>query len=379
MVVARRLVSRIVVLLAALSAFGCGGGGTETPIPAPTPTPAPLLAATSYANFKQIGLQPHTLPAGDNTSRAYGNFAGNGRLDLFRATLTYTPQRPQADATLGRFEFFSRQVDGTYVRNDELLSDSTGCMHPRKAIVADFNGDRRPDVFVACHGYDAPPFPGERNKVVLSQPNGKYLVSDAAIDIGFFHGATAADLNGDGKVDVMLVNNFDPNKALVLLNDGSGKFTREAASRVPASIRSKGGYFSVELIDLNDDGLLDLFLGGHEYEGAATNIFLNPGSNNFSAVTPILVPAVVNEGVVLDFTMTGSGTSKTVWIVRTSGGDGSFYNSRVIQKVAYPSLSSSIVLNTRTSRWIPWIIPAEVDGATMITSDNRADTIHIPQ
>ena len=73
-----------------------------------------------------------------------------------------------------------------------------GCIHPRKAIVADFNGDGRPDIFVACHGYDATPFPGEANKVVLSQPNGTYVTSNASADVGFHHGAAAADLNGDG-------------------------------------------------------------------------------------------------------------------------------------------------------------------------------------
>jgi hypothetical protein len=163
------------------------------------------------------------------------------------------------------------------------------------------------------------------------------------------------------------------------LNDGSGRFTRESLPRLPTSIRNKP-YFSVELVDINEDGKLDLLLGGHEWEGASTSIFLNPGSNNFTGVTPINIPAVANEGVVLDFTVTGLGTTRALWILRTSGGDGTFYQSKVIQKVQYPLTSNaSVVLNQRPARWVPWLIPAVVNGANVITSDNAADAVALPQ
>lgn len=212
-----------------------------------------------------------------------------------------------------------------------MLANSDGCLHPRKAIVADFNGDGRPDVFVACHGYDAPPFPGERSKVVFSQPDGTYKISDAASNVGFWHGASAADLNGDGKIDIALLSD-GLDKVVILSNDGTGQFTRESVSRAPRALRNMGGYFSIELVDVNEDGKLDLIVGGHEFENAPTWIFLNPGNNDFSEVAPTLVPAVPNEGVVLDFTLTGTGAMRTLWVVRTSGEDGTFYQSRTIRE-----------------------------------------------
>jgi hypothetical protein len=43
-------------------------------------------------------------------------------------------------------------INGAWVdQTSRLLTDTTGCLHPRKAIVADFNGDDVPDVFIACH------------------------------------------------------------------------------------------------------------------------------------------------------------------------------------------------------------------------------------
>lgn len=341
--------------------------------PHPHPPP-PHLYASSYENYKEIGLVPQVLPSGDNSIRAYADFTGHSRFDLFRAVLTYITALPMSQATPSRFEFFANNPDGSFTATRNLLADTNGCIHPRKAIVADFNNDGRPDVFVACHGFDAPPFPGERSKVVLSQPDGSYVISDASSDVGFNHGATAADLNGDGFADVIVVSN----PPYVLLNDGHGHFKRELVSRLPEAIRA-GGYYSVELIDVNQDGRLDLLLGGHEFDGAATLAVLNPGSNNFSSATVVLLPAVMNDGVVLDFTVTGTAESRTLWMLRTSGGDGTFYQSRVLQKVAYPSLVSSVVINERPGSWIPWVIPAVVRGAKVITSDNIADVLSVSQ
>lgn len=368
-------------LALAIAVGGCGGGGgNEVKQSAPgVNVQAAQLSSNSYANFKSQGLVPQALPEGDNTMRAFGNFTGSGRLDMFRAVLTYDPTRPPAEATPGRFEFFTRQTDGTLVPNTSLLPNAVGCLHPRKSVVADFNGDGKPDVFVACHGYDAAPFPGEKNKIVLSQPNGTYVTSDAAAHVGFNHGASAADLNGDGFIDVVVADNFDSERAFVLLNDGTGHFTREVPSRLPVAALGIGNYYSVELVDVDEDSKLDLVLGGHEFDAAPTKLFLNPGTNNFAAVSGTVIPAVANEGVVLDFTVTGTGATRTIWVLRTSGGDGTFYQSKVVQKVAYPAMTSSVVLNQRPATWAPWLVPAVVNGTAVVASDNAQDSLSVTQ
>lgn len=387
--------------LAALAAIGvlsaCGGGGggggagippiavAPPPAPAAEPPASPPPAASSsapssYQNFKAIGLTPQRLPAGVGgvgTIRAYGDFSGSGRIDLFTATLTYWPPTTPQAATPGKFEIWRKQPDGSYVKDVALIPMSTGCVHPRKAIVADFNNDKKPDVFVACHGFDAAPFPGERNKVVLSQPDGTYLVQDAAPDIGFFHSASAADVNGDGLIDVVATNNFDAATVITFLNKGKGVFERETEQRFPASFGRKN-YYSVELVDVDEDGKLDAVLGGHEWESAPTSVLLNPGNFNFKAVTPKVLPAVPNEGVVLDFTLTGSGESRALWVVRTSGGDGSFYQSRTVQKVKWPSMQSTIPLRERPAQWFQWSIPTTVAGKAVIASDDAAAGVAIP-
>ena len=369
---------------------GCGGGGGDAPqgiaplppaVAGPLPPVTPLqVSDSSYKNFKSVGLTPQVLPPGFgvHTTRGYADFSRSGRLDLFTASLTYSPTNPVGQATPSRFEFWLKQSDGSFVKDTTMLASSVGCIHPRKAVVADFNNDGRPDVFVACHGYDAVPFPGERNKIVLSQPGGVYVTQDAAADVGFFHSAAAADLNGDGFFDVVVADAKDPTSVYAFLNNGSGGFQREATGRIPLSVGGKN-YFTVELADIDEDGKFDLLLGGHEWEGASTVAFINPGNNNFSAAAPTVLPALAGEGVVLDFTLTGTGAGRTIWILRTSGGDGTFYQSRVVQKVGWPGLVSSTVLNQRPALWIPWLIPALVAGQSVIASDNAGDGVSLPQ
>ncbi len=101
--------------------------------------------------------------------------------------------------------------------------------------IADHNADARPDIFVICRGYDVAPFPGEKDQVVLSRPNGTHVISDAAADVGFGHGGAAADFNGDGYPDVLAVNDQDPARAAVFLNSGDGAFTREPVGRLPST------------------------------------------------------------------------------------------------------------------------------------------------
>lgn len=345
-------------------------------LPTKSPSAEPIQD-TSYRNFKEIGLNPQTLPNWAD-ARAYGSFSGSGHTDLFTASLTYWPPTTPAEATPSVFQFWLKQADGTFIEDKHLLSSNEGCIHPRKAVVADFNLDGHPDIFVACHGWDAPPFPGENNKILLSQTDSTYLVKNASKDIGFFHSVAAADLNGDDYPDVIVANNFDPESVFVLLNDGNGSFYRESISRLPSSIYGKN-YFSVELVDINGDEKLDILLGGHEWEGANTVAIINPGSNDFSGITPTIIPPVSNEGVVLDFVVTRNDEGIDIWILRTSGGDGTFYQSRTVQKVNWPSLMSTIPLNERPERWVPWIIPSILNKGKFITTDNAADGVTIPQ
>lgn len=382
-----RLPVLIAITATSIGLAACGGGGSSGPS---EEVLVPIaVAATSYENFKNVGLTPQPLPVGMSgvgTVRAYADFSRDGRLDLFTATLTYDVKKPPEDATDSTFAFWVKQPDGSYRKSTNLLraGSSVGCIHPRKAIVADFNADQRPDVFVACHGYDEKPFPGEKNKVILSQSDGTYITQNASEDIGFFHSATAADINGDQRPDVLVTNNFDAETVITMINQGNGSFQRETRTeslRFPGVIQGAKKYFSVEVLDLDEDGKLDVLLGGHEWEGAPTLALLNPGNFEFGSVTPLEIPAVTGKGVVLDFTVTGTGAARTMWVLRTTDNSESaedLYKGWAIQGVSgFGSTPLQSSVSSGTDPWFAWILPTTVSGSSVIASDDASVPIRV--
>lgn len=354
-----------VTLAVAALVTACGGGGEVKEQTTETPQAPLSVQATSYLNAKTLGFGNARIETG-RLAYTFADFRRNGKQQLFMATEVYDVNQPQANAQAGQFKFYNRNADGTFQEDTTLLADRTGCIHPRKAIVADFNQDGRPDVFVACHGYDRPPGPGEKSALLMSKSDGTYAKSFMD-EAGFNHGAAAGDLNGDGYPDMVLTDNTVNFTPYVLINNKNGTFTKRT-DLLPNSLKFSST-FSVELVDFNGDGKLDLWIAGNEWErGGVPTIYLNPGDGNFSAANPTVLPAVPNEGVVLDMVL----HNNHIYMLRTSGGDGTFYKSAVVQKVAYPSLSSSVIYNSNRKpfngqTWVPWMLV--VDGKLISTSN----------
>ena len=143
----------------------------------------------------------------------------------------------------------------------------------RQQVVADFNGDGRPDLFIADMGTDNtavnPGWPGQQNRLVLSTPGGK--LADATGNLPqrftFTHSAAAADVNGDGAVDIF-ENNLsccgrDRVPARILLNDGTGRFTPSphAVDGVPRNQYGATHSYACAFADVDGDRAPDLVLG----------------------------------------------------------------------------------------------------------------------
>ncbi len=182
--------------------------------------------------------------------------------------------------------------------------------HGRDVVFADFNGDSRTDAFIADHGYDAPPFPGAPNVLMLSDDT---TLSDASRNLpassGFTHSATAGDIDDDGDVDLFVGNMAwsddvpDSSKHKFLVNDGTGSFTANRA-RLPAELQVwTGGVFTTShLFDADGDGDLDLFLGS-AHDVFSNVLATNDGAGNFSlAITPLPAKAFGDGTIVVDST-----------------------------------------------------------------------------
>jgi hypothetical protein len=224
---------------------------------------------------------------------------GDGIQDIlvFGAYYPFNGSNPVAQAAT----LLLGKGDGTYTVGNSALSALT-TVHPREMVRGDFNGDGKEDFFIADHGYDALPFPGAQNKLLLSSPNG-YVDASANLPqiADFTHSAAVGDVNGDGKLDIFVGNLSGPSspaQPYFLLGDGTGHFTKSDAG-LPVGTggllnRNTDQYGATAslLADLNGDGRDDLVLGndgntyGKEHRSA---VFWNTGSG-FSATSMSYLP-----------------------------------------------------------------------------------------
>jgi len=130
----------------------------------------------------------------------------------------------------------------------------------------DYDGDGDLDVFVCGYGSVAK----EHNNSWIEATNGTpNLLLDNRGDDGFVdvagdldiagtswtYAAAAADYDGDGDTDLYVANDYGTNR--LWRNDGTGKFEDVAGE---LGVRDKGNGMGVTWGDLNQDGLLDLYV-----------------------------------------------------------------------------------------------------------------------
>lgn len=364
-------------LLAVLAAsvVGCGGGGGSSADSSGTTGEdvkiSDNLSLSSYENkmaaisaIGPISFQ-NTFGSGlatkflNSNSLAYGDFFGDGKYALVEHSFEYDWTAATADK-IGQIYFY-QQIDGKWVdKTSELIADTVGCLHSRKAIVADFNQDERPDVFFACSGIDQNPFGGEPSLLLTSNAQGKYTKSFLSSDtLTYTHGASAADINGDGYPDIAITDlGCGSNRGGIgfFVNNQDGTFTFNK-SLLPAIELCKNA-FTAELIKFPGRNAYDLFLSGHgstpEYD-LVPQVVINDGDGNFS--TTSILPDIETYGLALD-TIYYNGF---LYLLRTIDTSPGFYSATAIQKIKYPEMTNSELIYTHSGNysngtaWVNWI------------------------
>jgi hypothetical protein len=161
---------------------------------------------------------------------------------------------------------------------------------PVSIAVADVNGDGKPDLLVVngCASGSAGCIDGSVG-VLLGNGNGTFRPGQTYSSQGTYAGPIAVgDVNGDGKLDVLLGNYYDGSgnisdgKVLVLLGNGDGTFH-------PGQGYDSGGIglLSIALADVNGDGKLDLLVEnsceGQICANGGVAVLLGNGDGTFQA------------------------------------------------------------------------------------------------
>jgi hypothetical protein len=279
----------------------------------PYSPPAPLANA-----FYSLGDFQNPVPLARTIASA--DFNGDGKLDFILAPsfFSYQPQLP--------IQIWINNGDGTFYDGTSTVIDgaipTTGSVN--NIFIADLNGDGRIDVFLVDQGLEDsnatdPGFSGARNIVLLSQANGKLRDTSATSLPGqlprFNHVSSIGDVNGDGKLDIVLTRlggRRVVNAGIVfLINDGNGVFT-ETTNGLPISIAQRNDQQAPPagvdfqrsganaIADLDGDGLPDLITGSYNGLDAISrtrSLRLHAQSSNgtFLEVRRYEIPASLKE------------------------------------------------------------------------------------
>ena len=134
------------------------------------------------------------------------------------------------------------------------------------ATVFDYDGDGFLDVFICGYGRVEVEHNDSWIEATNGSPNallrnlGGNGFKDMAPDLGmtgtkWSYAAAAADMNGDGHLDLYVANDYGSNELWV--NQGDGTFTQGAEA---AGILDQGNGMGAAFGDLTNDGKLDLYV-----------------------------------------------------------------------------------------------------------------------
>jgi hypothetical protein len=223
-----------------------------------------------------------TLPTGssaigDSWSAAWGDYDGDGFVDLFVGSTNSGSARGDA---------FHNNGGAGFTNSSAAIGLNDPGFHQNVAW-SDMNNDNRLDLIIGMEG-------PEKHEIYIQGADGQFTPVGAASNFQQNWGTKAygmaiGDTDNDGDLDVYistcngganLRNNFYENQ---LAETGTLSFIDIADSNGTQNMPNS---YHSEFIDFDDDGKLDLFMVGADQQ--QTRIFRNDGDNQFTDVATIL-------------------------------------------------------------------------------------------
>lgn len=168
-------------------------------------------------------------------------------------------------------------------------------IRPTSIAVGDFNGDGYPDLVVVEPGSNT----SGGILVLLNNKSGGFAAPLKKALGSNPNSVTVADFNGDGKLDVAVTNQNSGNVS-VLLGNGDGTFTLKSTNCVGGT-PCTGVPVSITAADFNGDGKMDLAVAN--YDDTNVSVMLGNGDGTFHPAkvstvwaNPLMVVAAPMQG-----------------------------------------------------------------------------------
>lgn len=277
-----------------------------------------LQAATSEA--QNLTFTSTTYPVGSGpVVPAAADVNGDGRLDLIIPIAVFSCVEPQHNSLGNTLVVLTNNGSGAFGYN-ATLGVGTG---PLDVAAADVNGDGHVDLISANFN--------ENSLTVLTNNGSGGFGLGATLSVGAGPSyVLAADLNGDGCLDLVSANSLT-STLTVWFNNGSGGFVTNATLNVGY------GPYCVAAADVNGDGFVDLisanFGGGG---GNSLTVLTNNGSGGFGLNATLTVGNGPLWVVAADVNADGrpdllsANFSGNSWTVLTNNGGGGFVSSATV-------------------------------------------------
>ncbi len=201
-----------------------------------------------------VGISPRRVRLAD--------FDGDGNLDA-------------ATANSGSGNVTVLAGTGTGIFGSQANYVPTGTTSPTDLVIADFNGDKHPDIAIADPGA------GQIATLINSGTSPATFTTGITLPIpGTPFAINAGDFENNGNQD-LVVSEYTGNKILILHNDGAGNFTVKATYSVGSAPDA------IAVGDFNGDNIPDIAVAS--FGTSTVTVFLNDGTGNFTEMTPVAI------------------------------------------------------------------------------------------
>lgn len=338
--------------------------------------------------FQNSGIEePYRFSIG--TGDAFADFNQDGYIDWLCAPSYWTHRNGEYPLKL----FLNQGDDQTFTLSNSFNDLNFNTWNARKSIIGDFNLDGKPDVVYAEHGIDDPGIGGDgvRPSLLMSSEQG-YQFSKISNYNFFLHSGGAADFDNDGDLDIIL---SDQQATIFYLNDGAGnfqEFIQYTSDRYSTGLENnnylildpsegKNGFITFELIDINNDGYVDLIGGGDE-NSQVTRVYYGNGIN-FTYERSKVIPFTDPWRGIIDFDfldLNNDGTLEIFTSRHKNVYEGYFIDVVSLDENQNYQVINNIIDNTNAgnNEWSVWmrVMDIDNDGKIEIITHNKNEPYH---